>query len=193
MEEKLNRYKEALEIARAIGLPPGIANAINSLGNVHRSLGRYAKAMEFYEASMKIERSQRNRAGIAWSLSNIGNVQLSVGNYSDALRLYGEALRIARDLGDREAIARQLSAIGMVQKRLGERAKALKYYDAALKIDPDYVEALANRGAMYINLRRFAEAIPDLAKALEIAPPNWPFRAPVSRWLARARAGARGR
>ena len=48
--------------------------------------------------------------------------------------------------------------------------EAIEYYDKALAIDPDYVNALANKGLALYNLERHLEAIEYYDKALAIDP-----------------------
>jgi tetratricopeptide (TPR) repeat protein len=53
---------------------------------------------------------------------------------------------------------------------LGRREEALASYDQALAIQPDYAEALYNRGVVLGGLRRLTEALASFDKALAIKP-----------------------
>jgi len=52
----------------------------------------------------------------------------------------------------------------------GEYAKAAGELEAALRISPGYAEARTNLGAQYLRLGRYAEALEQLQRAVEIQP-----------------------
>ncbi|XP_064382793.1 tetratricopeptide repeat protein 14-like isoform X5 [Halichondria panicea] len=59
-------------------------------------------------------------------------------------------------------------AAGVAAFKAGEGKKALKMLDHALSIDPQNVEGLVARGALYANDGQFKEAIHDFEKALTL-------------------------
>jgi tetratricopeptide (TPR) repeat protein len=52
----------------------------------------------------------------------------------------------------------------------GQKEEALVEYDKALSIEPDFVEAMVNRGAVYNELGRIPDAIASFQKALALKP-----------------------
>jgi Tfp pilus assembly protein PilF len=58
-------------------------------------------------------------------------------------------------------------ALGSVYYFLGDFAQSIAHYQKALEFKPDYYEARANLGRVYISQHHFQEAIPLLEQALE--------------------------
>ena len=70
----------ALALARALGDRPGIATALEHLGNVEHIQGNYQKAGELHAESLAIEREAGDRGGIATALNNLGIVERRQGD-----------------------------------------------------------------------------------------------------------------
>ncbi|MDB9312876.1 tetratricopeptide repeat protein [Spirulina sp. CS-785/01] len=77
--EALQSWERALEIYGRIGDRGGVADSLNGLGGVYRSLGEYQQAIAFYEQSLEIQRQIGDRQGEAGSLMGLGNVYNSLG------------------------------------------------------------------------------------------------------------------
>jgi tetratricopeptide (TPR) repeat protein len=60
--------------------------------------------------------------------------------------------------------------LAVVQSRLGKKDAALASYDRALKVQPDYPQALRNRGVTLRVLKRFEEALASYDRALALQP-----------------------
>lgn len=59
---------------------------------------------------------------------------------------------------------------GVKHARDGDDVTAMKYYDEALRVDPDNVEGLVARGALYGSTGRLGDAESDLARAASLQP-----------------------
>ena len=53
---------------------------------------------------------------------------------------------------------------------LGKYDEAIQYYDKALQVDPNYTDALNNKGDALYDLDKYDEAIQIFDKALQIDP-----------------------
>jgi len=60
--------------------------------------------------------------------------------------------------------------LGMALFRKGEVEQALASLDRSLAIDPDFVEALCNRGNLHAQFGRFGQALIDYRRAVEVDP-----------------------
>ena len=63
-----------------------------------------------------------------------------------------------------------MSVFGSCLRANGRFDESLKYLDKAIKIDPNYAEALINRGLIYLHKKYKANALTDLEKAYHIKP-----------------------
>ncbi len=64
-----------------------IASSYNSIGEVHRKKGNYARALKSYEKALIIWKKSygEDRLDVAMCLNNMGNVYQDEENYSRAL------------------------------------------------------------------------------------------------------------
>src|SRR5262245_19336544 len=121
----IDKYQEALELYRRAGDSRGEAETLNSIGEVHLSLGERRKALDKFDEALPIRRAIGDSRGGVGTLSNIGWVYRSLGEMQKALDEFNEALPIARAIGDRSWEAITLSNIGSVYQSLGDMQKAL--------------------------------------------------------------------
>ena len=63
-----------------------------------------------------------------------------------------------------------LHLLAVVQSSLGKKDTALASYDRALAVQPDYAEALSNRGLTLHQLKRFEDALASYDRALTVRP-----------------------
>jgi hypothetical protein len=81
------------------------AAALQHLGNVHNSQGRYDEAVKMYQASRKIKEELGNKSGIALAEWGIGMIYAGRGNYDKAIEKYEKCLEIFEDLEEKKNIA----------------------------------------------------------------------------------------
>src|SRR6266545_2393814 len=159
-------YHEALELYRRAGYRYGEAAALNSIGDIYRSLGETQKALEKYNEALPIRRAVGDRKGEAQTLYNIGALYYRLGDMQKALEKNNESLLIQRAIGDRRGEANTLSNIGIVYDALSDMQKALEKYNEALPIR----QAISDRRGEAVTLGNIGtvyRSLGDMQKALE--------------------------
>ena len=132
--KSVEKYHEALELYRRADYRYGEAAALNSIGDIYRSLGETQKALEKYNEALPIRRAVGDRNGEAQTLYNIGALYYRLGDMQKALEKNNDSLLIQRVIGDRRGEANTLSNIGIIYDALGDMQKALEKYNEALAI-----------------------------------------------------------
>lgn len=93
-----------------------------------------------------------------------GHNLFSEGHLEEA-RLIFEGITI---LDNKNSYA--FSSLGAIYQRLEQHDLAIKRYNQALELYPDDINALTNRGELYLRLGKFEEAAADLRKAISLDP-----------------------
>ena len=65
---------------------------LGNLGVVHRSLGKFAPAIDCHRRALEIERKRGVEASIAHALANLGATYYTVGSLPEALKVTTEAV-----------------------------------------------------------------------------------------------------
>ena len=100
----------------------GEGATLNNLGNVYRSWGQYAKAVEYYEKSLEIKRKIGDVKGEGLTLSNLGEVYRHRGEHDKALASFQKGVEIYVKIG--VPAGRPNDLIGNLYLDTGELAKA---------------------------------------------------------------------
>jgi protein O-GlcNAc transferase len=152
---ELGRVPEAVAAyERAIALQPGDAAAHHALALAHLQLQAFDAALQALERAIALKpqdwayRVERARA------------RLQMGEWAAALS----------DLDAAPPNADALNLKGIALRQLHRPADALAAYDEALRLNPQFAEALNNRGNLRLLARRFSPALEDLARAHALTP-----------------------
>jgi tetratricopeptide (TPR) repeat protein len=170
--QAIQRYEEALDLARRRENRSGEGVWLNWLGNCYADLGDMRRAIELHEQALTIAREIGNRQGEAYCLGNLGNSYADLGQLQQAIELHEQALRIFREIGDRHGEASHLGNLGICYYNLGKLRRAIELHEQALGIareigDRD-VEAMelinlgdcdARRAAWQPAIQRYGQAI----------------------------------
>src|SRR6266508_1808908 len=167
-------YHEALELYRRAGYRYGEAAALNSIGDIYRSLGEMQKALEKLNEALPISQAVSDRKMEGETLNNIGLVYRSLRDMQKALEKYNEALAIKRAIGDRRGEDTILHNIGDVYRALGETQKAMEKFNEALLLSRELGDrsgeaiTLTNIGGVYRELGDMQKALEKYNEALPI-------------------------
>jgi len=142
------------------------------LGRAHAlvKLGRLDAAMADYDAAL-----QRDPRRIL-AYYNRALLKGARGDMEGAIADYDAAIRIDPEF------AEALNGRGELKYKLRDAGGAMEDLDAALAIRPQ-PETYVNRARVWVMKGDSARGIADYAKALEIAPADWPHRANVEERL----------
>ena len=164
---------KALELAKDIGYPRGIAQAYNDLGIIYLDRSYYSKAIEYFQKAMEIRQKLNDQSGMASLYNKIGIVYQKQGKLKEALQNQIAALKIYEDLGQDLWIGYSLNNIAIIHLNLGNLEKSLEYNLEALKyrekMNDVYGEAgsFGNIANVYLKMKDTAKAVSYYNEALE--------------------------
>ncbi len=142
----------------------GISILLNNIGNVHRNLAHFEKALTYYERSLKLKQEIGDQGGIASTLHNIGQIYF-MQKKSSKMRIYCKrSLKIFKSIGDQHGIALNLTYIGKdlmnqgsykgaYQKLIQSKRLAQKLKDRSLLIEN--LNAISD---LYAHQKKYREA-----------------------------------
>jgi DNA-binding SARP family transcriptional activator len=159
-----NHYRRALQIARAEGLQPTVAELLLGLAKVARRVGNYAQAQADAQESLDLCLQIGHISGQASSLGALGDIAYNRGDLARAIDYYRQALAIFRQIGDRHGVADYLLSVAFVMIDRDETEQAEIYLWEALEIGRSIDARLVLIRADY-HLARVALAHGDLAAA----------------------------
>ena len=89
-------------------------------GQIYRSMGNYAEALNLFERAEKIFSTHLYKEDLGKCLAEMGGVYLELGDYEKALTSYKKVLSISVDSGNREIEMEARHGIGIVYNYLGQ-------------------------------------------------------------------------
>ena len=176
-------YEWALEITEHSFGPnhPNVATSLNNLGELLRITGDYKGAQSLYERALRIFEQTLGPAHpqIATSLNNLAELLRASGDYARAEALYQRAIRIDEEAfgTDHQSVGTSLSNLAALLAERRDYTRARSLYERALGIltqslGPDHprlTTVLENMGLLELQTHRPGEALPRLARVIEIA------------------------
>jgi tetratricopeptide (TPR) repeat protein len=164
------RYEEALPIYRAMGTRLGEANCIYSLGDVHHMLDEYPEARVRYEEALPIYRAMGARLGEANCIRSLGDISNEEEKITEAIDLYEQARSIFVSLGLPGRVAGVLNDLANLYDQQMNYPQAIRYYTEAIQSESKNALYYRNRACIYLKLRDFEHARPDIETAQRIQP-----------------------
>jgi predicted ATPase/class 3 adenylate cyclase/DNA-binding CsgD family transcriptional regulator len=128
-------WDERLRLARALGDPSAIADALRDVGS-HRH-GDATTGRHLLEESLAIHRSLGNQSGVWRTLNNLAQNSLAQvsseqGDYASARSLAEQSLAIVQELGDSSGIAIVRLTLGEIARSQGDYTLARSHYEQSL-------------------------------------------------------------
>ena len=159
-----------------------VAISLNAIGGVYYYLGRYQKALEYYNKALEITRSlyTGSDSNITNSLISIGHAYAQLGEYTEAKKYYKQALEMHQDVykenKEHPTIVNLFNGMGIMYQNLGKNLKALQYFEKALKMSqalytsnhPTRANLLNGIGQAHKDLGEYSKALSYVKQALAI-------------------------
>ncbi|WP_432094940.1 tetratricopeptide repeat protein [Streptomyces sp. bgisy100] len=130
--DALDRYRGALEAARAAGDPLLTVRALESLAGTYEALGDWTRAADWYGRALALWLSRGDLAEEARLYGRLAAVHGHAGRWGEALRQWRAAAAVHRRLHDARGHARALGEMARVQECAGRPEEALRTCEEAL-------------------------------------------------------------
>jgi predicted ATPase/DNA-binding XRE family transcriptional regulator len=124
----------ALAVARGVGDPRPIAQALTYLALVALALGGPLEAAPFAREAYLLAATHQDRFQISLALQALGRVALARGEHGECRWLLDEALATAREIGDRWLEAQALGCLAALDAERGDLGAARAGRRAALAV-----------------------------------------------------------
>jgi tetratricopeptide (TPR) repeat protein len=124
---------EYLPLAREIGDPLHLRNALTGLGVTAVAQGRYEEGVAYLRESLEICRGVGKNWHLGTSLLNLGQTLLHLGDPQEAMHLLEEALTVYRELGNKAFVARTKGYLGYAALLKSDYRLAEDYFQQSLQ------------------------------------------------------------
>ena len=134
MEQAIQHYQQALEIAREIGDRRGEGNCLGNLGNAYADLGQVEQAIQHYQQALEIAREIGDRRGEGHDLGNLGIAYRTWARWSRPSSTTSRRWRSPGRSATGAAKGPGLGNLGNAYRNLGQVEQAIQHYQQALEI-----------------------------------------------------------
>lgn len=148
------------ELKKAEQLNPDDHITMFDIGLVYYYRGRYDQAVDY------LQRAIRLKPGYAPAINSLGNTYSAMGEWDKAIEAYERIIEDAFYGTPHFALSNM--ALAYYQKKEFDQAE--RYFLEALKINPDFINALAGLGVLFIEQGRYTEAVSRLERAVRKEP-----------------------
>nr|WP_156721762.1 tetratricopeptide repeat protein [Streptomyces apocyni] len=124
-QQALDRYRAALEAARAANDPYATGRAMESVGGAYQELGDWQRAADWFGRALGPRLARDERLDAARLYGRIAAAHTYAGRYGEALRNWRSAVAGYRKAGDVPSHARALSELARVQEYAGHPEDSL--------------------------------------------------------------------
>ena len=175
IERAIERYAQAVQIARAIGDRYLEALTLDSQGNIEHDRGRYEESIPLHAEAQRIFEEIGDKRGAASAAHNLGSVRYYMGDLDAAEAAYTRSLDLIREAGDLRGVAIISGNLAAVIRARGDSERSLNVLDASLDVlrelgdEPGYALSLTNMAENCVDLGDLERARGYASEALEIA------------------------
>lgn len=170
----LPEFEKALTLFRSEGDRKGEAITIGLIGNCHKRLGDFPKALAYLQRALALKRELGDRLEEGKTLNNIGLFYWETSEYARALEPLNSALTIANELDDRTLKAGVHNNFGLVYDELGDYRRSLAEYSQVVELyrglEPNQAlsNTIGNIGGQHLLLGEYAQALTYYQQSLAI-------------------------
>jgi tetratricopeptide (TPR) repeat protein len=141
-------YRHALHAAHQLGDLAAEASALNGLGGIGMSTGRFRDAADQYQAALEGYRRCGDRLGVARVLHNLGVIEHLLHNDGSAVSNYRQAITAYEEAGDSLSAARALTDLATAETQLGSYDQAAEHLRRALPVLRGAKDQVREAGAL---------------------------------------------
>jgi tetratricopeptide (TPR) repeat protein len=110
------------------------SKTLNDIGNCHRRMGNFDKALEFYHQAFQLRLDVGNKRDIASSYNDLGNTYMYLKNYDKAEEFLNKSREMILAINDSATLVHTSLNQGNLMYRKGKMDEAIKYYNEGLEI-----------------------------------------------------------
>ena len=166
LEEGVEHYDRAIEIAGEIGREEIKAFALNGLGNIFHHKGKIAAARDYFTRCLEAAMRANDPEGTILGHFGIGTTWLEQGNYDEAIRQYRMGEEIALRIGHRSLQHTLTEGLSTILRYSGDFAGALRYKLEAVRWEESRKEWRPLLGS-YLGIADTYLSLGDYGLALE--------------------------
>ncbi len=171
IERVQREYEEAARLAREVGEPRLLADALYNLSfpySVSGPRGDSSIGAAFIDEAVTLYRSLGDESGLARAMWGLGNIQYFAGNFERVRGTFAEALALSRKVGDTFMTAWALHMLGSTEVHTGHLASSWGHLREAIEM----MRAAGETTGLVLALDDFsdlANAAGDLPRAARLA------------------------
>jgi DNA-binding SARP family transcriptional activator/Tfp pilus assembly protein PilF len=113
-DRTLGYFQQALEMARQMNEPAGMAVSLNRMGNWLANDEKPIQAVTYHQEALEIFEQIGNTRDIAITLDLLGIAHLLAGDYNASVKYYDRAIPLFQDLDDRPRLISSLIGRGVI-------------------------------------------------------------------------------
>ncbi len=147
-------------LSKAIAIKPDYQSPYITIGDLERTVGKYAEAKRNYYMGLSLKKKDDEYAK---AYMGLGIIYAIGNNFDSSLFCFRSSLGLTE-------LSEAHSNFGNLYAMLGKHDSSLIQYSAAIAMRPDGTPAYLNRGRELQRLHRYPEAMKDLDKALSLSP-----------------------
>ncbi len=154
--DAIERYDEALAIARQLNDKSREALALQNKGAGYRAMGRHGEALELLNQALKMRREMGRKREEAFALYEIGLVYEAMKQREEALENFVRAIDLAIQTDSVALRANALSAMARLERDRDNPVRARELIESALETIESMRAGIANPNlrASYLSLHR---------------------------------------
>jgi adenylate cyclase len=160
-------FEESLRQSREQGNDVGIAQNLQSIGNLYYKQNDFPRAIDYMLQSLRIFQKIGDQGSELNSILTIGEIYYAQKNNRKAKNQFLKAVTLSRELNNKRNLARALSNLGKIEQEKKNFAATYTYFGEAL---PIFKALKDNQGLadIYTNLGHISYAKKEYDNALEL-------------------------
>jgi len=169
-KEAEDSLRKSVALYKSLNLNEEIGKTITNIGTIYYYQGQIKEAIKHCERAMKYFEQFPEKA--AMTNVNLGVMFRTVGNYDLAIKKQLLALDYFKSVNDTSKQTTALNNIGSLYMHFLQYDKSLDYFNKTLELSKKGTEgkasAYAGKGASFLKLKMYDDALYNLNKALPI-------------------------